>query len=73
MFKTIIAGIFVFLAIGIISIFFWYRNADESLGSLYLKKNIEEPRLLTIKEIDDISATDNLPFSIRNKIIRKNI
>ena len=73
MFKTIITGIFVFLAFGIISVLLWYENADETLGSLYLKKKIEEPRVLTIREIDDMSASTNLRFSIKNKIVHTDI
>jgi hypothetical protein len=68
MFKVIIIGIFVFLVVGIVSISFWYKNKDASLGSLQLKKNIVEPQLLTIKQIDIITSNSNLYFTIRNKI-----
>ena len=68
MFKIIIIGIFIFLLVGIVSISFWYKNKDESLGSLQLKKNIVEPQLLTIKQIDILTSNSNLYFTIRNKI-----
>ena len=68
MFKVVIVGIFIFLLIGIVSISFWYKNKDESLGSVQLKKNIVEPRLLTIKEIDILTANSNNYFTIRNKV-----
>ncbi len=68
MLKVIIVGIFIFLVIGIVSISFWYINKDESLGTLHLKKNIIEPRLLTIKEIDISTANSNYYFTINNKI-----
>jgi hypothetical protein len=54
--------------VGIVSISFWYKNKDESLGSLRLKKNIVEPHLLTIKQIDILTSNSNLYFTIRNKI-----
>ncbi|MGB5849470.1 MAG: hypothetical protein WBH40_13335 [Ignavibacteriaceae bacterium] len=68
MFKVLIVGIFIFLVVGIVSISFWYKNKDESLGSVHLKKNIVEPRLLTIKEIDIFTANSNYYFTIRNKV-----
>ncbi len=68
MLKVIIVGIFFFLVVGIVSISLWYINKDESLGSLNLKKNIVEPRLLTIKEIDIFTANSNYYFTIRNKV-----
>jgi hypothetical protein len=68
MYKIIIAAIFIFLVIGIISVSLWYKNYDESLGSLYLKKNIVEPTLLSIREIDLISAKNNYYFTALNKI-----
>ena len=68
MFKVAIVGIFIFLVVGIVSISFWYKNKDESMGSLYLKKNIVEPRLLTIKEIDILTANSNYYFTILNKV-----
>ena len=68
MFKVVIVGIFIFLVIGIVSISFRYKDKDESLGSLHLKKNIVEPRLLTIKEIDIFTANSNYDFTIHNKI-----
>ena len=68
MFKVLIVGIFIFLVVGIVSISFWYKNKDGSLGSLHLKKNIVEPRLLTIKEIDIFTANSNYDFTIHNKI-----
>ena len=68
MFKAVIVGIFIFLVVGIVSISFWYKNKDESLGNLHLKKNIVEPRLLTIKEINILSANSNYYFTIRNKV-----
>ncbi len=68
MLKFLISGIFFFLVVGIVSISFWYKNKDESLGSLYLKKNIIEPRLLTIKEIDIFTANSNFDFTIHNKV-----
>jgi hypothetical protein len=68
MFKVVIVGIFIFLVAGIVSISFWYKNKDESLGSLHLKKNIVEPRLLTIKEIDILTANSNFYFNILNKV-----
>ncbi len=68
MFKVVIVGIFIFLIVGIVSISFWYKNKDESLGSLHLKKNIVEPRLLTIKEIDILTANSNYYITILNKV-----
>ncbi len=68
MFKVVIVGIFIFLVVGIVSISFWYKNKDESLGSLHLKKNIIEPRLLSIKEIDILTANSNYYFTILNKV-----
>ncbi len=68
MFKVVIVGIFIFLVVGIVSISFWYKNQDESLGSLHLKKNIIEPRLLTIKEIDILTANSNYYITILNKV-----
>ena len=68
MYKVVIVGIFIFLALGIVSISFRYKSIDESLGSLQLKKNAVEPRLLTIKEIDILSSNSNYFFSIRNKV-----
>ena len=68
MFKVVIIGIFIFLVVGIVSISFWYKNKDESLGSLHLKKNIVEPRLLSIKEIDILTANSNYYFTILNKV-----
>ncbi len=68
MFKVAIVGIFIFLVVGIVSISFWYKNKDESLGSLHLKKNIVEPRLLTIKEIDILTANSNYYFTILSKV-----
>jgi hypothetical protein len=68
MFKFVITGIFIFLLVGIVSISFWYKNKDESLGSISLKKNIIEPQLLTIKQIDIITSNSNLYFTIQNKI-----
>jgi len=68
MFKVVIVGIFIFLVVGIVSISFWYKNKDASLGSLHLKKNIVEPRLLTIKEIDILTANSNYYFTILNKV-----
>ena len=68
MFKFLIVGIFIFLVVGIVSISFWYKNKDESMGSLHLKKNIVEPRLLTIKEIDILTANSNYYSTILNKV-----
>ena len=68
MFKVVIVGIFIFLVVGIVSISFWYKNKDESMCSLHLKKNIVEPRLLTIKEIDILTANSNYYFTILNKV-----
>ena len=68
MFKVVIVGIFIFLVVGIVSISFWYKNKDESMGSLHLKKNIVEPRLLTIKEIDILTANSNFYITILNKV-----
>ena len=68
MFKAIIVGIFIFLVVGIVSISFWYKNKDDSLGSLYLKQNIIEPRLLSIKEVDLITAKANFHFTVLNKV-----
>jgi len=68
MIKVVIVGIFIFLLVGLVSISFWYKNKDESFGNLYLKKNIVEPRLLTIKEIDFISAESNYYFTFLNKV-----
>jgi hypothetical protein len=68
MFKVLIVGIFIFLVVGIVSISFWYKNKDESLGSVHLRKNIVEPRLLTIKEIDIFTAKSNYAFTIYNKV-----
>ena len=68
MLKFVIAVIFVFLAVGIVSISFWYKTKDESLGSISLKKNIVEPQLLTIKQIDILTSKSNLYFTIGNKI-----
>ena len=68
MLKVIAAAIFIFLVVGIVSISFWYKSKDESLLSLRLKKNIIEPHLLTIKQIDILTANSNLYFTIRNKI-----
>jgi hypothetical protein len=68
MFKAVIVGIFIFLVVGIVSISFWYKNKDESLGSLNLKKSIVEPQLFTIKEIDILTANSNYDFTVRNKV-----
>jgi hypothetical protein len=68
MFKIIIIGIFIFLVVGIVSISFWYINKDESFGSLHLKKNIVEPNLLTIKEIDILTSNSNYYFTIQHKV-----
>jgi len=68
MFKVVIVGIFIFLVVGIVSISFWYKSKDVSLGSLHLKKNIVEPRLLTIKEIDILTANSNYYYTILNKV-----
>ncbi len=68
MFKVVIVGIFIFLVVGIVSISFWYKYKDESLGNLHLKKNIVEPRLLTIKEIEILTANSNIYFTISNKV-----
>jgi hypothetical protein len=68
MYKVVIVGIFIFLVVGIVSISFRYKDKDESLGSLHLKKNIVEPHLFTIKEIDIIAANSNYYFTVRNKV-----
>jgi hypothetical protein len=68
MFKAVIVGIFIFLVVGIVSISFWYKNKDESLGSLNLKKSIVEPQLFTIKEIDILTANSNYDFTVWNKV-----
>ena len=68
MFKAVIVGIFIFLAVGIVSVSFWYKNKDVSLGSLHLKKNIVEPNLLTIKEIDILTSNSNYYFTIQHKV-----
>ena len=68
MFKAVIVGIFIFLVVGIVSISFWYKNKDESLGSLNLKTNIVEPHLFTIKEIDILTANSNYYFTVLNKV-----
>jgi hypothetical protein len=68
MLRVVIVGVFIFLVVGIVSISFWYNNKDASLGSLHLKKNIVEPSLLTIKEIDILTANSNQYFTILNKV-----
>jgi len=68
MLKVVIVGIFIFLVVGIVSISFRYKDKDESLGSLHLKKNVVEPHLLTIKEIDILASNSNYYFTILNKI-----
>lgn len=73
MFRALITVIFIFLVFGIIGITIWYESEDESLGNLHLKKKIVEPGIMTIREIDDISALTNYHFTIQNKIIRKSI
>lgn len=68
MYKIIVAVIFLFLVAGIISVSLWYKSKDESLGSLNLKRNIVEPTLLSIREIDITTAKTNFHFTVLNKV-----
>ena len=65
MLRIIIIGIFIFLIIGIISIFIKYDKNDEDFAGLNLKKPVEEPRVLSINEIEEITAGSNFHFTIR--------
>jgi len=65
MLRIIIIGIFIFLIIGIISIFIKYDKNGEDLAGLNLKKPVEEPSVLSINEIEEITAGSNFHFTIR--------
>lgn len=68
MIKLLIVGIFAFLFFGIISVTYEYSALDKLLGSIHMKKDAEEPGLLSIKEIDNISSGTNYHFTIANKV-----
>jgi len=68
MLKVVIIGIFIFLVVGIVSTSLWYKIKDDSYGSLHLKNNVVEPQLLTIKQIDILTANSNLYFTIKHKV-----
>ncbi len=68
MFKVIITFIFIFLAFGIVGISFLYKNKDASFADLNNNKKIIEPKSLSIKEIQRLTAQSNYHFTVFNAI-----
>lgn len=68
MFKVIITLIFIFLAFGIVSITFLYKKKDANFADLNINNKLIEPKCLSIKEIEKLSAQTNYHFTIVNAI-----
>ena len=68
MLKVIITLIFIFLAFGIVSISFLYKNKDANFTDLNNNKKIIEPKSLSIKEIQKLTAQSNYHFTVVNAI-----
>jgi hypothetical protein len=68
MLKIIIILIFIFLACGIVSISFLYKNKDATFAYLNNINNIVEPKCLSIKEIQKLTAQSNYHFTVVNTI-----
>ena len=68
MLKVIITLIFIFLAFGIVSISFLYKNKDANFADLININNIVEPKCLSIKEIQKFTAQSNYHFTVVNVI-----
>ena len=68
MLKILIVGILLFLFIGITSIGWLYLNIDWSRSDLFINIKRIEPEMLSIKEIQRITAQTNYHVTIRNSI-----
>jgi len=68
MLKILIVGIFLFLFIGITSIGWLYLSINWSSSDLFINIKRIEPEMLSIKEIQKITAHTNYHVTIRNSI-----
>jgi len=68
MLKILIVGIFLFLFIGITSIGWLHLSINWSSSDLFINIKRIEPEMLSIKEIQKITAQANYHVTIRNSI-----
>ena len=68
MLKVMITLIFIFLAFGIVSISILYQTKDSNFANLNNINNIVEPKCLSIKEIQKLTAESNYHFTVVNMV-----
>lgn len=68
MLKVLITLIFIFLAFGVVSISIMYQAKDSNFADLNNINNIVEPKCLSIKEIQKLTAQSNYHFTVVNMV-----